>query len=85
MPGAPFLSTGCIRTGTAIAPSDPLKEDASMAEPRNRNLGPDRDRYDDVTGVGDEEIAGRLSDDDVDEFEDTEDLDEEDVVDESDR
>jgi hypothetical protein len=56
-----------------------------MAEPRNRNLGPDRDRYDDVTGVGDEEIAGRLSDDDVDEFEDTEDLDEEDVVDESDR
>jgi hypothetical protein len=57
-----------------------------MAEPSKRNKGLDRDRSEDATGMSDENIAGRLSDEDVDEFEDTEDLEEEDdTLEESDR
>ena len=46
-----------------------------MADPRNRDMGDDRDIE---RSYGDENITGRVPEGDADEFEDTEDLDEED-------
>jgi hypothetical protein len=53
-------------------------KEASMAEPRDGKMG-DRPKNDDLmSGVGDEDITGRVNEEDDEEFEDADDLDEED-------
>ena len=51
-------------------------DDSKMAEPRGN---------DDISGIGDEEITGRMDEQDEEDLDDLEDLEEDDEVDESER
>jgi hypothetical protein len=62
----------------------PSKE-ASMAESGDRKTGDRRGNDDLMSGTTDEDITGRVDEEDDEEFEDVDDLEEEDEIDESDR
>ncbi len=56
-----------------------------MAESRDWRTANPRGNDDLMSGIGDEDITGRLDEEDDEEFDDEEDLDEEDEIEESER